>query len=253
MNDSDALLRRVLGERRVRKTVVDVYDADFDRVMERGEGERPWQSFELTQREDVIEWIRDPSTIRSIQPNLADLRERLGPLPRPVSVLDVGCYGGYLYDWLRDRCFGSLADFSYTGVDIDPDVVAAARRVHAGAPNATFDTGDVYALTEVFGERAFDVVFCSRVLIHIPYHERALRELYRTSRALCFVVLETSAAPMMQRIHRENLDTGEALDYFFRKYSLDELSSAAATLGADFRVQQGPGIYASFILRPGNA
>ena len=53
MSDSEDFLGRVLGERHVRKTVINEYYSDFDRIMSEGEGERPWQSFELTQRENV--------------------------------------------------------------------------------------------------------------------------------------------------------------------------------------------------------
>lgn len=248
----EALLGEVLGERQVQKDIVARYYKDFDRIMSEGTGERPWQSFELTQRENVFEWIEDPSRIAKIQPSLRDLRQlvrsqALHCEPNPVTVLDVGCYGGYVFDYLKRYAFRSEKDFYYTGVDIDPNVVRAASYVHSDEPNAQFEKADIYALSEQYGEGSFDVVLCSRVLIHIPRFRDAISELFKVARRAVVLVLEIAESPVLERIHRKNLDNGVELDYFFRKYAAEELSSVAEELGADFRLIMGPSFYSTVL------
>lgn len=243
-----AMLKEVLGERNVEKEVVAVYYDDFDRRMAEGEGERPWQSFELTQREDVSAWIEEPAKIQKIQPNLKDLRQLALSLPRPVTVLDVGCYGGYVYDYLSRYVFNDPSELSYLGVDVDPRVARAAAAIHEGSPNCRFEEGDLYNLSEAYAENSFDIVLCSRVLIHVSHYEKAIAELFRVSRKAVIAVLEVAPRAELQRIHRKNLDTGVELDYFFRKYTSDELISVARSLGAEWRIVQGESIYSSYLL-----
>ncbi|MES1165047.1 MAG: class I SAM-dependent methyltransferase, partial [Verrucomicrobiota bacterium] len=68
-----------------------------------------------------------------------------------LSVLDLGCGPGALYPVLRARWPGAI----YTGVDVVPEMVAAAREAHPGVP---FRIGDLRArpLAETF-----DVVVAS--------------------------------------------------------------------------------------------
>lgn len=54
-----------------------------------------------------------------------------------VSVNDVGCGYGALYDYLSSRHPG----LAYCGCDIAPEMVAAARARHAHAPHARFVEG----------------------------------------------------------------------------------------------------------------
>jgi len=241
-------LERVLGERHVEKTVVEEHYEDLDSVMSSGTGERPWQSFELTQRENVLEWIAEPKKIQKIQPSLEDLALLAKAQKSPVSIADVGCYGGYLYDYLSRYVFTDPAEFTYKGLDIDKDVVSAATEVHANNANASFDVGDVYELKSQFAENSFDIILCSRVLIHLPYFEKALDSLYCTAKHAVSCVLEVSDRPMVQKIHRQNLDNGLELDYFFRKYSEEELAGVANRLGASYRIIKGPSFYSSFVL-----
>ena len=69
------------------------------------------------------------------------------------SLLDVGCGLGDLLEYL-DRA-GIAAD--YTGVDIVPEMVEAARRRH---PAGEFIVGDIFSENPFLGRR-FDVAFCS--------------------------------------------------------------------------------------------
>ena len=69
------------------------------------------------------------------------------------SLLDVGSGLGDLWAYLKAR--GLYVD--YTGVDILKDMVRVAERTH---PDARFIQADIFA-SEPFGDRQFDVVFCS--------------------------------------------------------------------------------------------
>jgi ubiquinone/menaquinone biosynthesis C-methylase UbiE len=248
----DGLLGKVLGERNVRKQVVAEYHDDFDRIMSEGETERPWQSFELTQRENVVEWIEEPAKIAKIQPSLRDFRqiarsEFVKAAGEPLRVLDVGCYGGYVFDYLKRYAFPNGEAFHYTGVDIDPNVVKAASFVHSDESNAAFREADLYALDRTFDENSFDIVLCSRVLIHIPRFQDAIAQLYRVCRSAVVTVVVVSETPLLEKIHRENLDNGVELDYYFRKYSEVELVRVADDLGADYRHVRGPSSYSTFV------
>jgi len=71
------------------------------------------------------------------------------------SLLDVGCGLGDLLDYLR-VC--SL-EVDYTGVDLLPQMIKTARRLH---PAGRFLTADIFRRNP-FGNAKFDVVFCSGV------------------------------------------------------------------------------------------
>lgn len=248
----EGLLGLVLGERNVQKTIVAEYHDDFDRIMSEGEVDRPWQSFELTQRENVVEWIEEPAKIAKIQPSLRDFRQIVRNQSRkqlgtPLKILDVGCYGGYVFDYLKRYAFPNGEVFEYTGVDIDPNVVKAASYVHSDEPNARFLEADLYALDQLFGDNSFDIVLCSRVLIHIPRFQDAVAQLYKVSKSAVVTILVVSNTPILEKIHRKNLDNGVEIDYFFRKYSESELVEVAESLSADYRNIRGPSSYSTFV------
>ena len=74
---------------------------------------------------------------------------------RTPSLLDVGCgYGGLL---AHARAHG--VPLAYAGIDIVPDTIAHARRLH---PDGEFLQGDL--LEWDFGARRFDYVVCSGIL-----------------------------------------------------------------------------------------
>jgi SAM-dependent methyltransferase len=63
---------------------------------------------------------------------LLRLRDRDGPF----SLVDYGCGYGALLDYLVER--GDAV--AYTGFDVSPDMIATARRLHAGYRDAVFAT-----------------------------------------------------------------------------------------------------------------
>lgn len=98
------------------------------------------------------------------------------------SVLDVGCGAGH---YLRSLLQSVTVPFEYTGVDITPDFVAAAVRAWRDEPRAAFGIGDIHDLP--FPDRAFDIVMCNNVLLHLPGIVKPVRELLRVAKRMVLI------------------------------------------------------------------
>ncbi|MCY2927587.1 MAG: class I SAM-dependent methyltransferase [Planctomycetota bacterium] len=106
------------------------------------------------------------------------------------SLLDVGCGLGDLLGYLQRRNLSA----DYTGVDIVPEMVAAAQRIHPAARFLCADvfTGPTHSLLQ---EKSFDVVFCSGTFNldlgnSLAFLSRALPHLLSlTARVLVFNLL----------------------------------------------------------------
>lgn len=95
-------------------------------------------------------------------------------VPRGAKVLDIGTGPGVLLAELARR----RPDLELTGVDLSPDMVAAAAR-NVG-PQATVKVGDVTALP--FDDGSFDVIVSSFSSHHWDHPEAAAPELTRVLR-----------------------------------------------------------------------
>jgi len=75
--------------------------------------------------------------------------------------LDIGCNGGFMVEAARQ------VGFEAAGMDLDPVSIAYARE-HYG--KNTYFQGTIEALAAVEAEagRAFDVIYCSEVIEHVP-------------------------------------------------------------------------------------
>ena len=71
----------------------------------------------------------------------------------PCSLLDVGCGTARLLDLIKSL---GKAEISYRGVDLSPQLIAAAREKH---PEADFICGDPFDLPEIWKARPDYVVF----------------------------------------------------------------------------------------------
>lgn len=156
-----------------------VYGNDnIDAMMHRTPGdkaadERPWENYTLGQSEDVTQWVKEPSVIQKVQPNLRRMADLIGTSERK-TVLDIGCYGGYAYGFLRR----AGCDISYLGVDVNYDVVKEARTLHARDENALFERADLFDLGQIIrAYGTFDYALCLRVLIHLPNVETAINSI----------------------------------------------------------------------------
>jgi SAM-dependent methyltransferase len=90
------------------------------------------------------------------------------------SVLDAGCGSGYGFAIMREGGAGEL-----TGVDVDPEAVAAAR-VQAEPHGATVVEGDLLALD--LPDDSFDAAVCFETIEHLRSPEQGLAELRRVVR-----------------------------------------------------------------------
>jgi pseudaminic acid biosynthesis-associated methylase len=102
-----------------------------------------------------------------------ELNQRfLGPLPRGMSIMEVGCNIGTNLLMLRDMGFHDL-----TGVDIEPTALAQAEASGLRVVNAN-------AASLPFKDESFGLVFTSGVLIHIPPDdlETVMGEIVRVSK-----------------------------------------------------------------------
>jgi ubiquinone/menaquinone biosynthesis C-methylase UbiE len=107
----------------------------------------------------------------------ATARQLRGILTEGSTVLDVGCGAGhYLRSLRREHTF----PFSYQGVDVTPQYIQLAKKAFDGDPLARFRTARVEKLP--FGPKAFDIVLCCNVLLHVPAIVKPLRELWRVTK-----------------------------------------------------------------------
>ena len=108
----------------------------------------------------------------------APLLERLGGRVDGLSVLEVGCGRGVGTEIIFER-FGAA---HVTAFDLDPDMVAQARRRLGGygPEHLRLFVGDVTALDA--SDEAFDAVFDFGIIHHVPDWPAALAEIRRVLR-----------------------------------------------------------------------
>lgn len=94
---------------------------------------------------------------------LVEYLRRLGP---EVSVLDVGCGDGALYEALRP--YGS---FEYHGIDVAPAPIERARALAAGDARARFEVADGASFTP---SRRYDAVVFNESLYYFEEPEAAV-------------------------------------------------------------------------------
>ena len=108
----------------------------------------------------------------------AYVAERIGLRPG-LRVLEVGCGTGAFSRYLAR----SVREVSFTGLDLDPDFIEAARRLAPegeGGCGFTFLQGDALALP--FEEGTFDAVVSHTFFNSVPRYREALREMIRVCR-----------------------------------------------------------------------
>ncbi|MEV4247543.1 methyltransferase domain-containing protein [Streptosporangium canum] len=97
--------------------------------------------------------------------------------PTPGSrVLDVGCGLGEM-----SRAFARMVgpNGSITAVDLNPAMVAAAQDGHLTSPQDAVVRYQVADVVSLGYSNAFDVVWCERVMQHVPDPEAAVNSLAR--------------------------------------------------------------------------
>ena len=106
---------------------------------------------------------------RHRNPWIADeIARAFGPAPR--RVLDLGCGGGFLSNYLAER------GHTVTGVDTTAENLAVAR-ANDRSRTATYELADACALP--YGANSFDVVCAMDLLEHVEKPERVIAEASR--------------------------------------------------------------------------
>jgi len=103
-----------------------------------------------------------------------------GEPARGERVLEIGPGKGRLLRRFRDA--GAAA----VGVELNPEMIAAGRRLHGALPVARGHAEDL-----PFGDGTFDAVVCFDVFEHVPDSDRFLRETRRVLRPGGRVLLQT--------------------------------------------------------------
>jgi 2-polyprenyl-6-hydroxyphenyl methylase/3-demethylubiquinone-9 3-methyltransferase len=87
-----------------------------------------------------------------------------------ANVLDVGCGGGFLTNWL------AMKGLNVTGLDLSKDSLRVAR-LYDETGRVNYLSGDAYDLP--FENNSFDVIVCMDFLEHVEYPEKVVREISR--------------------------------------------------------------------------
>ena len=105
----------------------------------------------------------------------APLLERLGGRTEGMRVLEVGCGRGVGTEQIFRR-FGAQSVYA---IDVDPDMIAKARRRLSRFPpeRLKVELGDVTAIDAE--DAAFDVVFDFAIIHHVPIWQDAVTEIHR--------------------------------------------------------------------------
>lgn len=168
-----------------------------------------WKSLGMAQDYNPEGWVEDTRRI-NIKRNFGHLRNFLKP---EDSILDVGCYAGYLKDYLED----SVTPFrEYLGIDLFQEHIDLAQRLHPNRKEC-FKQGDLFEMTD----RA-DVVVCSRVLIHIPDFEKAVQKLISAANRLVLAILKITPEETCERF--QNPNNGEW--FYQRSFTEDQVRKA---------------------------
>lgn len=127
--------------------------------------------------------MNETKALRKMLSNVGDvgLRRRVKTIIRYLDiqdddvVLDCGCGEGFL-----TKIISELYDCEIYGLDIDEDLLEAARQNIGDKNNVVFQHGDIINLP--FRNETFDKIILMEVLEHIPDDAGALRELHRVLR-----------------------------------------------------------------------
>lgn len=147
--------------------------------------------------------------------------ERLVRIADPQAgqrLLDVGCGNGAAPIHLA-KTFG----LDVTGIDVDPEQIAAATAASANLRAARFLVADATQLP--FPDNTFDLVTTSKTTHHIPDWPKALTEMTRVLRPGGRLIYRDFVAPLGNRI-----PTRHALDRFATQHRLQTMRRTRAPI-----------------------
>jgi SAM-dependent methyltransferase len=133
-----------------------------------------------------------------------------------ISILDLGCGNGHLYEYFKERGLKC----SYTGVDFSDVLLASARQLNHGDPNASFIKSDISVLDEV--TVTCDYALYSHVIEMLSSPEESLLKAKSLAKKIMIRFFEP---PEFENdsveIHEMDSGDGTMVPYLRRKMSRD--------------------------------
>lgn len=160
-----------------------------------------------------VDWNGEPGQVLRFE-QLAKVVAATGP----VSVNDLGCGYGALFEYLRPR----HAQLAYLGIDVSAEMVEAARQRHGQDPAASFLQGAVPHQPADYGIASgiFNVRLGRSDAEWQAYLEQTLEVLDATSRrGFAFNCLTSYSDAHKMRDHLYYADPGRLFDLCKRRFS----------------------------------
>ena len=161
---------------------------------------RDWRDTQMTQA--------NPNKLGKILRSLDWIKGLISP---EDSVLDVGCGRGFVYEYLGHK--------NYKGIDLSADEIEIAVN---SWPGVDFSVGDLFSI-----EGTWDVVLCSRVLLHVAPLEDAIRKLMDASRKRLILIAAISTEDTVEEHWQDSRRA------YFRRISRNTLDSFGKNLVHD--------------------
>ena len=100
-----------------------------------------------------------------------------------LTLLDLGCGLGDLYDFLQKNGYSNIA---YTGIDIVPEMIAAAKKNYPSAEfrTADFITDDLDDYDIICASGSLNIIF-DQTANHTQYVQSVIQKMYEHSRLAC--------------------------------------------------------------------
>ncbi|MBI4994033.1 methyltransferase domain-containing protein [Candidatus Peregrinibacteria bacterium] len=140
-----------------------------------------------------------------------------------IKLLDAGCGGGRLYDFLKNE------PIIYTGIDNNKNFLNLARRQHK---KVKFKCADLTRLP--FPKDSFDAVWCIAVLHHLPKNLqlKALKEICRvlTPKGKFMITVwdlwqKKYCKFINKKTHEALIPWGKKLNRYYYAFTADELKT----------------------------
>jgi SAM-dependent methyltransferase len=148
-----------------------------------------------------------------------------------ASVLDACCGIGDLVYFLAQ--LNSSARF--TGVDKAEFLIDEARTHFGGNPNVNFEPGDIYALSDQFGAKSFDLSVCKQTISWLPSYEKPDEELMAVTRRAVFIssLFYDGRIDFETRVREHTTDAGrEGYNAFYNVYGFPIFREFCLSRGA---------------------
>ena len=110
----------------------------------------------------------------------------------------------------------------FTGIDKAEFLIDEARTHFADNPNVSFEPGDIYALSDQFGEKSFDLSVCKQTLSWLPSYARPVEELMAVTRRTVFIssLFYDGRIDFETRVREYTTDAGrDGYNAFYNVYS----------------------------------